>query len=73
MKITLTNFRYSFGLSWGKILLSLLNQPIRLYFRARKGGWWGRERRRVGGGGGGGGGLVGTCLLFNVHWSTKVT
>ena len=73
MKITFADFRYDFGLSRGKIWLWLLNQATILYFGAGRGGGWGRERGRVGVGGEEGGGLVGTCWLFNIHGSTKVS
>ena len=46
-----------------------MNQAIRLYFGAGRGG----GRVRVGRGGGRGGWVVGTCWLFNGHGSTELT
>jgi len=48
-----------------------LNQAIRLYFGAGRGGGGGRVGVR--GGGGWGGGVVGTCWLLNGHGSTEGT
>ena len=48
-----------------------MNNSIRLYFWAGRGGGGGRGR--VWGGEGGGEGVVVTCWLFNGHGSTEVT
>ena len=53
-------------------MLWLLNEAIRLYFWAGRGGGGGRGRVWWGEGGGGEGVVV-TCWLFSGHGSTEVT